>query len=40
MPHIELPPNLPGIVGPITQYPETGDLLNALAEHYFAGRRR
>ncbi|MEU2616121.1 carboxymuconolactone decarboxylase family protein [Micromonospora sp. NPDC007271] len=37
MPHIELPPNLPGIVGPITQYPETGDLLNALAEALLRG---
>jgi AhpD family alkylhydroperoxidase len=32
VPHIELPPNLPGIVGPMTQYPETEGPLNALAE--------
>jgi AhpD family alkylhydroperoxidase len=37
VPHIELPPNLPGIVGPITQYPETGGLLNALAEALLRG---
>jgi uncharacterized peroxidase-related enzyme len=37
VPHIELPPNLPGIVGPITQYPETGGPLNALAEALLRG---
>ncbi|GAA1799897.1 carboxymuconolactone decarboxylase [Planosporangium flavigriseum] len=37
MPYIELPPNLPGIAGPIAQYPETGGPLNALAEALLRG---
>jgi uncharacterized peroxidase-related enzyme len=37
VPHIELPPNLPGIVGPLTQYPETAGPLNALAEALLRG---
>jgi uncharacterized peroxidase-related enzyme len=32
MAHIDLPAGLPGIVGPMTAYPESGKALNALAE--------
>lgn len=32
MAHISLPEGLPGIVGPMTQYPETEVPLNALAQ--------
>lgn len=32
MPHISLPENLPGIIGPMTAYPATAKPLNALAE--------
>ncbi len=37
MAHIALPDGLPGIVGPLTQYPETGIPLNALAEAVLRG---
>ncbi len=31
MPHVSLPEGLPGILGPLTQYPETGNALTLLA---------
>lgn len=37
MPHITLPDALPGIVAPMTQYPETAKHLNALAEALLRG---
>jgi len=37
MPHIELPEGLPGIVGPMTAYPDTEKHLNALAETLLRG---
>jgi uncharacterized peroxidase-related enzyme len=37
MAHIKLPPNAPGIVGPMLQYPETEKPLNALAESLLRG---
>ena len=37
MPHIELPPGLPGISGPLAAYPETGGPLSALAEALLRG---
>jgi uncharacterized peroxidase-related enzyme len=32
MAHIDLPAGLPGIIGPMTAYPESGQALNALTE--------
>ena len=32
MPHIDLPKDLPGIIGPMTAYPKTAKPMNALAE--------
>jgi uncharacterized peroxidase-related enzyme len=37
MPHISLPEGIPGIVGPMMQYPETEKPLNALAEALLRG---
>ena len=37
MAHITLPDNLPGIVGPLTQYPETGKHLRGLAQTLLRG---
>ena len=37
MAHIDLPEGLPGIVGPLTAYPESGTALNALAEVLLRG---
>jgi len=37
MPHIELPEGVPGIVGPMTAYPETARPLNELAEALLRG---
>jgi uncharacterized peroxidase-related enzyme len=37
MAHIALPEGLPGIVGPMTAYPESGKALNALAEVLLRG---
>jgi uncharacterized peroxidase-related enzyme len=37
MAHIDLPAGLPGIVGPMTAYPESGKALNALAEVLLRG---
>lgn len=37
MPHISLPEGLPGIVGPLTQYPETAKHLNGLAQELLRG---
>jgi uncharacterized peroxidase-related enzyme len=37
MAHIDLPEGLPGIVGPLVAYPDTGKALNALAEALLRG---
>ncbi|HSI21062.1 MAG TPA: carboxymuconolactone decarboxylase family protein [Verrucomicrobiae bacterium] len=37
MPHITLPPDLPGIMGPMAQYPETGAALSGLAQVLLRG---
>ena len=37
MPHISLPEGLPGIIGPMTAYPETAKHLNELAETLLRG---
>ena len=37
MAHIDLPAGLPGIVGPMTAYPESGKALNALADVLLRG---
>src|SRR3569833_4049389 len=37
MAHIDLPPGLPGITGPLTQYPDTGEALCILAERVLRG---
>lgn len=37
MPHISLPEGLPGIIGPMTAYPDTAKHLNALAETLLRG---
>ena len=37
MAHIDLPEGLPGIVGPMTAYPESGAALNGLAEALLRG---
>ncbi len=37
MPHIALPEGLPGIIGPMTAYPETAKHLNELAEALLRG---
>jgi len=37
MAHIELPAGLPGISGPLRQYPETGEALCLLAERLLRG---
>ncbi len=37
MPHITLPEGLPGIIGPMTAYPETAKHLNELAEALLRG---
>ena len=37
MAHIDLPEGLPGIVGPMTAYPESGAALNGLAEVLLRG---
>lgn len=37
MPHIRLPDDVPGILGPLTQYPETGEPLSALAQALLRG---
>jgi uncharacterized peroxidase-related enzyme len=37
MPHISLPEGVPGIIGPLMQYPETAQPLNALAEALLRG---
>lgn len=37
MPHIQLPDGLPGIVGPMVAYPESGQALNNLAEVLLRG---
>ena len=37
MPHITLPDGLPGIVGPLTQYPETAKHLRGLAQTLLRG---
>ena len=37
MPHIALPEGLPGIVGPLTAYPDTEGPLNALADALLRG---
>lgn len=37
MPHINLPDGLPGIVGPLTQYPETARHLSGLAQTLLRG---
>lgn len=37
MAHINLPDGLPGIIGPLTSYPETGKHLNGLTEALLRG---
>ena len=37
MAHIDLPAHLPGILGPLTQYPNTGRRLSALAQELLRG---
>jgi uncharacterized peroxidase-related enzyme len=37
MAHIDLPEGLPGIVGPMTAYPDSGKALNALADVLLRG---
>jgi uncharacterized peroxidase-related enzyme len=37
MPHITVPEGLPGIVGPLAQYPETGGPLSAFTEALLRG---
>ena len=37
MPHISLPEGLPGIIGPMTAYPDTAKPLNELAEVLLRG---
>lgn len=37
MAHISLPDGIPGIVGPLTQYPDTGKHLSGLAETLLRG---
>lgn len=37
MPHISLPDGLPGIVGPLAQYPETAKHLSGLAQELMRG---
>ena len=37
MPHISLPPQVPGIVAPMMAYPETAVHLNGLAEALLRG---
>ena len=37
MPHIDLPPGLPGILGPMAFSPETAEPLNLLAERLLRG---
>ncbi|BDI29337.1 carboxymuconolactone decarboxylase [Capsulimonas corticalis] len=37
MAHIDLPENVPGIIGPLMQYPETARHLNGLAEALLRG---
>lgn len=37
MAHIALPEDLPGILGPLTQYPETARYLNGLAQELLRG---
>lgn len=37
MAHIALPEGLPGIIGPLTQYPETAKHLNGLAQELLRG---
>jgi len=37
MPHIDLPPNAPGILGPMTAYPRLAQHLNGLAQALLRG---
>lgn len=37
MPHINLPPEVPGIIGPMIQYPQTEKPLNELAQALLRG---
>jgi hypothetical protein len=37
MPHVKLPENVPGIIGPMLAYPETEAHLNGLAQALMRG---